>query len=374
MRKKILVLDTIAKWYEEALAFIQRRDWTEAKAVANLGPNVKIAAITPKTAAEEYGLKVLAKALQDVLDNKMTPVLLQKEAMVRQIIVGIIGIDGGFGQMFNGLLEQIGYQVIGSDKKNPARLSNAEVVEQSDMVIFAVPTDDMLEVIHSALPYVQEDQLLMDITSIKVHPVEAMLKSEAQVVGLHPMFRPDMPFDGQTVVACPARLTVPHWITFVASMLTAMQAQIQLRTAAEHDVYMMPIQVTPHSSTLTNALLIMVAGLSVSKILSFASPFYRVMLSLMGRLLSQDPDLYVSIIIENPETLKMLEQRVKIEKYMIQMIHEKNRAGLKNLFVQAKTHFGPDAITEANEVFKKILPALIPDERLGKSGAGLDKK
>ena len=337
-----------------------RRDSTgnAAKAVAKLGPNVKIGAIAPKAATEEYGLKILAEGIQDVPDNKTTFVLLQNEATVRQVVVGIIGINGRFGQMLKGFFEQLGCSVIGSDEKKPTGLSNAQVVEQSEVVIFSVPIKDTPTVIRSVLPEVREGQLLMDVTSVKQPAVEAMLESKAQVVGLHPMFRPEVPFDGQTVVACPARLTAPDWKTWVVNMLTATQAQIKWSTPAEHDGYMTTVQVIPHLGNLTSALLITEIGVSVSESLAFTSPFYRVMFSLMGRLVSQSPDLYTSIVMENPETLTMLERRIAIEQRMVQMIREKDQAAFEELFAQANTHFGPDVTKEANELFMRIIGVL----------------
>ena len=153
-----------------------KRDSTgnAAKAVAKLGPNVKIGAIAPKAAAEEYGLKILAEGIQDVPDNKTTFILLQNEATVRQVVVGIIGINGHFGQMLKGFFEQLGCSVIGSDKEKPTRLSNAQIVQQSKVVVFSVPIKDTPAVIRSVLPGVREDQLLMDVTSIKQPAVKAM--------------------------------------------------------------------------------------------------------------------------------------------------------------------------------------------------------
>lgn len=337
-----------------------KRDSTgnAAKAVAKLGPNVKIGAIAPKAAAEEYGLKILAEGIQDVPDNKTTFVLLQNEATVRQVVVGIIGINGRFGQMLKGFFEQLDCSVIGSDEKKSTGLSNAQVVEQSEVVIFSVPIKDTPTVIRSVLPGVREDQLLMDITSVKQPAVEAMLESKAQVVGLHPMFRPEVSFDGQTVVVCPARLTAPDWKTWVVNMLTATRAQIKWSTPAEHDGYMTTVQVIPHLGNLTSALLITEAGVSVSESLAFTSPFYRVMFSLMGRLVSQSPDLYTSIVMENPETLTMLERRIAIEQRLAQMIRDKDQAAFEELFAQANNHFGLDVTKEANELFMRILGVL----------------
>lgn len=329
-----------------------------AKAVARLGPNVKIGAIAPKAAAEEYGLRILAEGIQDVPDNKTTFVLLENEAMVKPVMIGIIGVNGHFGQMLKGFFEQQGCSVIGSDERKPTGRTNAQVVEESEVVIFSVPVKDTPAIIRSVLPCIREDQLLMDVTSIKQPAVEAMLESKAQVVGLHPMFRPGVSFDGQTVVACPARLTTPHWKTWVVNMLTATGSKIKWSTPAEHDSYMSTVQVLPHLGNLTSALVIAESGVSVSKSLDFTSPFYRVMFSLMGRLVSQSPNLYTSIVMENPETLAILEKRIAIEQRMMQMIRDKDQDSFEELFRQANEHFGPEVTKEANELFMRILGVL----------------
>lgn len=334
-----------------------KRDSTgnAAKAVSKLGPNVKIGAIAPKAAAEAYRLNMLAEGIQDVPNNKTTFLFLQNEATVRQVVVGIIGIKGRFGQLLKHFFEGLGCKVIGCGKNLMHKIG---VVNDSDVVIFSVPIKDTPGVIRSVLPVVREGQLLMDVTSVKQPAVEAMLEGKAQVVGLHPMFRPEVPFDGQTVVVCPARLTTPEWKTWVVNMLTATRAQIKWSTPGEHDAYMTTVQVIPHLGNLTSALLITEAGVSVNESLAFTSPFYRVMFSLMGRLVSQSPDLYTSIVMENPETVKMLEKRIEIEQRLLEMIRNKDQAAFEELFEKANTHFGQDVTKEANELFMKILGVL----------------
>lgn len=198
----------------------------------------------------------------------------------------------------------------------------------------------------------------MDVTSVKQPAIEAMLASKAQVVGLHPMFRPEMSFDGQTVVVCPARLTAPCWKTWVVNVLAATGAKIKWSTGAEHDSYMTTVQVNPHIGNLANALLITEAGISVTESLAFTSPFYRITFSTMGRLIGQSPELYTDIVMENPETVPMLERRIAIEQRMLEMIRKKDYESFKQLFAQAKEHFGPDVIREANELFTRLIGVL----------------
>ena len=60
-----------------------------------------------------------------------------------------------------------------------------EAAAVADVVIVSVPIDTTVELIHRIGPLVRAEALLMDVTSIKVAPVKAMLDScRGSVVGL----------------------------------------------------------------------------------------------------------------------------------------------------------------------------------------------
>jgi prephenate dehydrogenase len=48
-------------------------------------------------------------------------------------------------------------------------------------------------------------------------------------------------------------------------------------------------------------------GVDIRTTQEFTSPVYQIELSLVGRLLAQDPDLYADILIENPYVPEVLE-------------------------------------------------------------------
>ena len=329
-----------------------------AKVVSRLGPDANIGAIAPRAAAAEYGLNILAEAIQDEPDNKTTFILLENLVHVARKVVGIIGISCKFGQMLKRFFEKIGCDVIGSDINEPQGLSNQQVVEMSEAVIFVVPIKDTPSVIRSVLPFVKEHHLLMDVTSVKNPAIEAMLEGKGQVVGLHPMFRPEVPFEGQTVVVCPARLTVAYWKTWMVNVLAATGATIKWSTPLVHDTYMAPVQGNPHFANLASAIMTMELGISAKETLEFTSPFYRIMSAQMGRLIGGNPGLYIDILMENPETLPMLERRIKIEQRLFEMIRDKDRKGLEKLFAKAREHFGEDVIADANELFMRLIGVL----------------
>lgn len=337
-----------------------KRDSTgdAAKFVSRLGSNSKIGAIAPKAAAKEYGLRVLAEGIQDVPDNRTTFVLLENRMEIRPVSVGIIGVNGRFGQLLKKFFLELGCTVFGSDKERPTGLSNVDVVSQSEVVIFSIPIKDTPAVIRSLIPFIRKDQLLLDVTSVKGPAVEAMLESSAQVVGLHPMFRPEGSFEGQTTVACPARLHDAGWKKWIVNVLSATGSKIKWSTPVEHDAFMVPVQGNTHLGNLINALLMAESGISVSESLDFASPFYRVALSQMARLVSQNPGLYTSIIMENPGMIAMLERRVEMDKRFLDMVRRKDEVAFEQLFGKASAHFGAPVMKEANELFMRLLSVM----------------
>ena len=115
--------------------------------------------------------------------------------------IGIIGGNGSFGQWLVNFFESLGYEVLISDVGT--QLTNEQVVEQSKVVIFSVPISKTVEVIKEMAPFSREGTLWLDITSLKTDAVNAMLKSKASVIGMHPMFKPSsLSMRGQTVVPC----------------------------------------------------------------------------------------------------------------------------------------------------------------------------
>jgi prephenate dehydrogenase len=316
-----------------------------------------IGAIATREAADAYPeLKILAGPIQDQLNNPTTFVLVQNEVAVKSVTVGIIGIKGRFGQLLRPFFEELGCRVIGSGRtKESTGLSSFEVVEQADVVVISVDIFETPEVIRSVNAASRPDQLFMDVTGVKQPAMEAMLESQAQVVGLHPMFRPEVPFEGQTVVVCAERLDLPHWKTWVMNVLTATKSRLKWCGPHQHDQFMTTVQVLPHEATLTSAVLIAESGISVSESLGFTSPFYRLLFSLMGRLLGQNPEMYTSVMVENPETVGMLERRISIDQRLLEMIRSKDRLGIHAMFAKARRHFGEKVIREADELFMRML-------------------
>jgi len=214
--------------------------------------------------------------------------------------IGVIGGTAGMGAFLARVFRDGGFEVevTGLDGGAPA----VEVASRHDLVVVAVPIAATPAVIGEIGPHVRSGAVLMDVTSLKRGPLDAMLAAappDVGVVGTHPMFGPSGDdFDRQKVVLCRGRDDAAFervrrlWELFGAETLEC--------DAAEHDAQMALIQVLVHLKTLTLGSTLERAGADLDAGLRLASPIYRAELAMVGRMFSQGAELYADILTANP--------------------------------------------------------------------------
>ncbi len=81
-----------------------------------------------------------------------------------------------------------------------------------DIVIPFVPISAFESIIKDIVPHLKEGALLIDVCSVKEHPIEVMkenLPEHIQILGTHPMFGPDSAKDtlfGTKIALCPEKI------------------------------------------------------------------------------------------------------------------------------------------------------------------------
>ncbi|MFP5213793.1 MAG: prephenate dehydrogenase/arogenate dehydrogenase family protein [Acidobacteriota bacterium] len=228
--------------------------------------------------------------------------------------VGVIGGLGEMGRLFSRFFAEQGYRVSVADVDT--ELSGKEVVESSDIVLFAVPLHKTVEVMRGLIPFTRPEQLLMDLTSLKSPPVREMLRSDASVVGLHPMFGGRVSsFAGQTLVACPVRVDPDVWASLREIFIKG-GMKVKEATAEEHDRMMSIIQVLFHMTTMLTGRVLRDLGVDIAETMEYTSPSYRLEMNLLGRIFAQNGALYSAITEMNPYTGEIIGQlRAGLDSY-----------------------------------------------------------
>lgn len=239
--------------------------------------------------------------------------------------IGIIGGTGGMGAWFAGLVEAFASEVFCVGRKTD--LTPSEVASQCDVVVISVPVSVTVRVIQEIGDLVSENGLLMDLTSIKAAPMDAMLRfSKAEVIGVHPLFGPDSSRDSEKrVVICPGRGT--RWIGWLHKVFNDTGLKIIDVSPEEHDHMMGLVQGVNHFSTLALALCISRSGFSIEDIGNSSTQTFEDRINRIEAMFRQSPGLFRSLIMDNPSAGEFIKQYVDAAHELAGIAEAQDEAG-----------------------------------------------
>ncbi len=273
-----------------------------------------------------------------------------KKSGNRQLV--IVGGRGQLGQLFVRLFERSDYQVLVLESDNWSEAD--EMLANAALVLVAVPINVTLEVIEkfSNLP---KDCVLADVTSIKAKPLEAMLDVHSgPVVGLHPMFGPDVEdFNRQTVIVCDGRKSDQY--QWLIEQLDEWQAVTYRISAEQHDSAMAMVQVMRHFSTVAYGFHLMQEDTNLAEIMHLSSPIYRLELAMVGRLFAQDPELYSDIIFSNPENVESIKRYIQRFEKLLAIMESGDKKAFVEVFDETAAWFGDYAEKFLHESSKMLV-------------------
>lgn len=211
--------------------------------------------------------------------------------------VGIIGGTGGMGRWFADFFRQGGHGVHVTGRTTGMDIPDLAMACQ--VIIVSVPIGVTSDVIRRVGPFLKEDALLMDLTSLKAEPVRVMLSSStSEVIGLHPLFGPGVPsLAGQNIVLCPGR--GERWYPRIRTLLEGNGARVVVTTPERHDEMMAIVQGLNHLNTIALGLVLQEMGMKEKDLERFTTPIFRAKMEIMKRVFSR-PELYAEILTLNP--------------------------------------------------------------------------
>lgn len=270
----------------------------------------------------------------------------------KQRNITIIGGTRGLGEWITRVLKKDNHNITITSrnqtsgekvaKKLGVNYSNDNIssIKNADIIIFSVPIEHMIKTIEEVAPHAPKGSLLMDVTSIKKDPTDALLKyapEDVEILPCHPMFGPRVPsLEGQVVILTPVNRS-KKWFGIVESFLKRNNTKIVITTPEEHDKNMSVVQGLTHFSYISIASTIKKLNINVKKSREFASPVYSLMLDMISRIVSQNPYLYYSIQKSNKETSftrKQLIEEIMFLAYLIENGEEEEF--VKNMSDSAK--------------------------------------
>ncbi|MEM7433904.1 MAG: bifunctional chorismate mutase/prephenate dehydrogenase [Myxococcota bacterium] len=311
--------------------------------------------------AEEFGLP--ADGIESIWRQLML-MSRERQASLRAEVpvdvvpkrVAIVGGAGGMGQSLATLFSDLGHEVLIADLAT--ELTPVAAAKSADVVVISVPIRDTRTVIEQVGPHLRPDALLMDVTSIKSDPMDAMLNAtEASVHGTHPMFGPGVnTYQGQRVVLCPGRGDA--WLGWIRTMFRARGLHITEATPEEHDAMMAIVQVLHHFKTQVLGVALSGLGVPLEETLRFTSPAYLLETYVTGRHFAQSPELYGPIEMLNPASEKVTKAFCDAAESLAATLAAGDQEAFDRVFADVRAFFG-DFSAEALEQSGFLIDRLV---------------
>jgi len=310
---------------------------------------------TRRLQAEQAGLN--GNLIEDVLRRLMRDSYVSQDASGYQCInpdckkVVIVGGKGQLGSIFVDLFQRSSYQVATLEQEDWPQSDS--ILANAGLVIVAVPIRLTSTVIHQ-LNNLPDTCILADFTSIKESPLFEMMKAHTgPVVGLHPMFGPDVTgLIKQTIIVCDGRESEQYqWLLAQFKVWGATTYQV---TAHQHDKAMSMVQVMRHFSTIAYGYHLMAEGADIENLVNMSSPIYRLELIMVGRLFAQNPVLYSDIIFANPDNISMMKRFAYRFLELLADVEQGDKDAFVTMFAQVSDWFG-DYATEFMAESKAML-------------------
>ena len=242
------------------------------------------------------------------------------------------------GRWFADFLSKDGKQVVISGR-NQSKLmevkrqlgvdvaSNVDAVKNADFILLSVPMESFEEIVAEISPHIRPEQVVIDITSIKVIPVETMHKhiKTGLVLGAHPLFGPGARgIANQNFVLTPTSEEEETLAQKIKGYLEAKQAQVTLMTPQEHDETMTIILGLSHFIAIVSADTLLSSN-KLRQMEATGGITYKVLLTLIESVVSEDPELYASLQMNLPNVTNIEELFQKKAKEWADLVKNKDR-------------------------------------------------
>jgi prephenate dehydrogenase len=185
--------------------------------------------------------------------------------------------------------------------------SNVEAVKGADVVVLSVPIVSFEAVVREISPHVRPGQVVADVTSVKEMPVDVMHKylKTRQILGAHPLFGPGArSVANQNFILTPTNDDEQALAQKAKNYLETRGARVTLMTPQEHDRKMAVVLGLAHFIAIVAADALLSTD-EIKNTESIGGITYKVLLTLVESVLTEDVELYASLQMNLPNLLEL---------------------------------------------------------------------
>ncbi len=263
----------------------------------------------------------------------------------------IAGGTGDFGAFYASLFKKHNFEVFISStrpeygkefcKKNGCVFAEEKDINEMDFVVLSVPNFAAPGFVSKVAPLMKKGALLMDFCSVKGGVCAEMEKFKSagiELLSTHPMHGPRiMSIDAQQVVLIPIQVGGKSKI--VEEFFRSEGANIIFSNPKEHDEVLSIVQGLNHFSQFVSAGVLKELGVDLKRSLAFGSPNYNLFLSVVSRVVLQNPELYAQIQLANPLNERMRESFIKNTEKLAEICKKNDMGALEREIIKGAGNF-----------------------------------
>jgi chorismate mutase-like protein len=224
----------------------------------------------------------------------------------------VIGARGSVGQLIASRLRQQGVRITGLDcaasRSRSMEPSSACIranitaptpeaiasIGKARVVFVCLPESTALAAWHVITKYMSPGALWVDTLSVKSRICAALAKlKNLEVISLNPLFAPGIGFEGQNVAA--VEVVAGPKSAMLMSLLRQWNSTVITMPAAEHDLMSAAVQLATHSAILSFGFALRELGVEFARAWKFSTPPFRMLVSLLSRIILANPEIYWEI-------------------------------------------------------------------------------
>ena len=262
--------------------------------------------------------------------------------------IAIIGA-GKMGVWFAKFFLEEGYSVVVADrsKEKLSKLKSeiavetadfVEAVQNADRVLICVSISAFEAVIKTISPSIREDQVVMDICSIKDFPVKVMHKhiKTGLVLGTHPVFGPGSKgVKHKAFILTPTNAEEREFAESFKKWLETKKARVFVMPPKKHDELMSVVLGFPHFLGLV-ACETLLEQADYPETKNVAGTTYRMLLTLAEVTALENPELFASLQLSLPELEKIESSFIEKAHEWLNLIKQKDSAAITSKMEQLK--------------------------------------
>ena len=264
----------------------------------------------------------------------------------------VVGGAGDFGSFYAKLFARNGLDVSINDTSEGAAkkiceehklklVTDLRQVKDFEMVLISVPNKDAGNAIKKFSKLMKKDSLLAEVCSVKT-PIEKELFQSAkrglEVLSLHPMHGPRVEnIRGQSIAVIFVKKGKKS--EELLKVFEKEGATLVETNAKEHDKMLAVVQGLTHFSQFVAAATLKEMAADLKKTNKLSTPNHNLFLSLVSRVVLQNPDIYSEIQLANPMNKKVRKAFVKSAKELAKICEKKDPKLLAKKIIESAQQF-----------------------------------